>query len=72
MIDNDTLRARIAELEKDRPEVVTVDELSVWVAEAISRNTKPVDYCEIGNAPAEQLLKIYPNGIKIVQDKEGG
>ncbi len=48
---------------------VTVEELSVIIAEEISRNPLPIDYTEIGNAPAKAIAKYYPNGIKI---KSGG
>ena len=49
-----------------RCEEVTEDDLSVIIAEEISRNTIPVDYTEIGNAPAKALARYFPNGLKIV------
>ncbi len=53
------LRARIASLEKDRPEVVTVGEL-VGMGNGID------------TLDAIWLSRSYPQGIRIVQDKEGG
>ncbi len=67
-----SIRARIAELEKDRPEGVTVGEFtdkigSEFFADGWSGLT-PNDQFEI----VLFMLRMYPNGIRIVQDKEGG
>jgi len=49
---------------------ISEDDLSVIIAEEISRNTIPVDYTEIGNAPAKAIAKYYPNGLKIIAEVE--
>ncbi len=56
------LHARIAELEKDRPEVVTVKKVIAYL-EGCSANTD-TDY-------RWRAATILREGIKIVQDKEG-
>jgi hypothetical protein len=60
---NEELRARIASLEKDRPEVVTVEEMSKHIQAWKFVDAAPSTF-------GAYLMKKYPNGL-IVQDKEG-
>ena len=62
--DITALRARIAELEKDRPGVVTVEEMSKHIQAWKFVDAAPSTF-------GAYLMEKYPNGL-IVQDKEGG
>ncbi len=59
------LRARIAELEKDRPEVTTKQ-----MMQKIRDISEEDLYSDVN--VYEIIARLYPNGLRIVQDKEGG
>lgn len=56
----------IAHASRGKVVEVTKEDLSILIAEEIHKNIVPVDYTEVGNAPAKAIAKYYPNGIKIV------
>ena len=64
------LRARIAALEKDRPEVVTRGALMDALGDLREKTVRGVLHFEY--YATDYLQYKYPNGIRIVQDKEGG
>jgi len=64
------LHARIIELEKDRPEVVTRGALMDALGDLREKTVRGVLHFEY--YATDYLQYKYPNGIKIVQDKEGG
>ncbi len=61
----ENLRARIAELEKDRPEGITSEKMSEHIQ--LWKFSDEHD-CSFGM----YIEKTFPNGLRIVQDKEGG
>ncbi len=72
------LTAKIAELEKDRPEVVKyqhITRLACLIADKVNdkfRNKTDVPITTLAIEAIEEWIKMHPQGIRIVQDKEGG
>ncbi len=62
-------RALAEQRDAGKVEVVTVEDVAVWIAESLVKNPRNIDYCEAGDIAAKDLMRIYPSGLKIVADK---